>query len=251
MSRACNSSESRLSVPSAGLRWLQSTPGDKSAGGELPVISFHVASQTCGFAFPFGFPCPYRMTFRCVRSCQRCLTGLLWPQQGHLCPPCPLLKVVHRRQQVRDTCTSSPPSCELSGYSRELLQHRNLPRSFRRLTKHSNDMKALGFVWEEPWTSSLGGCHPSSAAAGCLAIVFAQPEHRDSPPEMSWEEPAELGVRLGPPELATSPFPPAKPREKLLLLSDSAGQDHFLRNPRLVTRCWRCSSGCSWGEAPL
>lgn len=141
-------------------------------------------------------------------------------------------KAAHRRQQrqVRDARTASPPSCRVSGY-------RNLPQSFRHLTKRSKDMKAVSFVWGRPWTSSLEGCHPFSVAAGCLDIVFVQPEHRDSPPEMNRGVPAWLRVCVEPPELATSPFPRAKPRGKQLHSPDSARRDHFLRRPTLANRC--------------
>lgn len=153
------------------------------------MSSFRLALQTCGFAFPFSFPCPCRMTFRGVRSCPRCLTGLLWPQQGPLCPRCPPLPREGWSQQAAgEGCVRSILSlCRLRGYPGELLQHRNLPRSFRHLTNRFNDIKTFSFVWEGLWTSSLEGCH-AFPAAGCLAIVFVQPEHRDSPPERNGED---------------------------------------------------------------
>lgn len=114
----CNYSDSCVSVPSAGLRCLQDTLGDKSPaqGGELPLISSRVASQTCGFPFYFGFPCPYLMTFRC-------LTGLL----GRFCPPCPLLSWEGGSEEAAgEGCLHSIPSL-LQGHSRQFSNIETFP----------------------------------------------------------------------------------------------------------------------------
>lgn len=50
-------------------------------------------------------------------------------------------------------------------------------------------MEVLGLVCGGPWTSSLEGCHPFSAVAGCLDMGFVCPECQRLLPEVTGEVP--------------------------------------------------------------
>lgn len=94
-------------------------------------------------------------------------------------------------------------------------------------------MKVFSFVWGGPWTSSLEGCHPSLAVAGCLDILFVHPDWQCLLPEVNREGLAELWCARIHQQMqaALSQVTQAKPREKLFHSIESAGRESFRCKP--------------------
>lgn len=90
INRVCNYSEFWVSVPSAGLGhgWggFRTLWGTKPGWGTASdLISCGLADMWVWFSFCSCVPLSDDISV-CAG-----LTGLLWPQQGRLCPPCPPL----------------------------------------------------------------------------------------------------------------------------------------------------------------